>query len=230
VVRNDTSAVLRAGTDSEVGVGLVCGAGVNCVGVGPGGRRVGFPALGDISGDWGGGRTIGLAALAAAVRAQDGRGGPTLLRDLVPRHFGFAQPSSLVRALYVGRLDEDRLLELPPVVFAAAEQGDPIAASIVDQQADELVVMAAAILRRLRMTRAAVDVVLGGGILASGYPRLIDRIGDGLAEVAPRARLVRLCTAPVAGAALLGLDELGVAPSVDVRRAVDEAIRRQESR
>ena len=62
-VANDTYAVLRAGTDDGWGVGLVCGAGINCVAVAPDGREVRFPALGEITGDWGGGRDVGMSAL-----------------------------------------------------------------------------------------------------------------------------------------------------------------------
>ena len=56
-VANDTFAVLRAGTESGWGVAIVCGAGINCVGVAPDGRHVRFAALGELSGDWGGGTT-----------------------------------------------------------------------------------------------------------------------------------------------------------------------------
>ena len=51
--------MLRTGTDRGFGVAVVCGAGINCVGIGPDGRQVRFPALGRITGDWGGG--LGLA-------------------------------------------------------------------------------------------------------------------------------------------------------------------------
>ena len=54
-VANDTFALLRAGTDEPRGVAVVCGAGINCVGLLPDGRTARFPALGHISGDWGGG-------------------------------------------------------------------------------------------------------------------------------------------------------------------------------
>jgi N-acetylglucosamine kinase-like BadF-type ATPase len=54
-VGNDTFAVLRAGTERGWGVAITCGAGINCVGVAPDGRQVRFPALGSITGDWGGG-------------------------------------------------------------------------------------------------------------------------------------------------------------------------------
>jgi N-acetylglucosamine kinase-like BadF-type ATPase len=230
VVRNDAFAMLRAGTDNEVGVALVCGAGVNCVGRGPGGRTVRFPALGEISGDWGGGYDVGMAALAAAVRAADGRGPRTSLASLVPRHFGIARPAGLVRAIYTGRIAVDRVMELPEIVFAAADDGDAAALSIVDRQSAELVAMAGAMLRRLRVTRDEVDVVLGGGILTSGYARLLDGVRAGVLATAPRARLIELTTAPVTGAALLGLDELGVAPTVDLRVRLREALRTEEAR
>ena len=55
MVDNDTFAVLRAGTERGWGVAVVCGAGINCVGVSPDGRHARFPALGTITGDWGGG-------------------------------------------------------------------------------------------------------------------------------------------------------------------------------
>jgi N-acetylglucosamine kinase-like BadF-type ATPase len=230
VVRNDVFAMLRAGTDREVGIALVCGAGVNCVGRGHHGRTVRFPALGDISGDWGGGYDIGMAALAAAVRAADGRGPRTALAELVPGHFGVARPETLVRAIYAGTIGQDRMIELPPLVFAAVDDGDAVAATIVDRQATELVAMAAATLRRLRLTRTDVEVVLGGGILTSGYPRLLDQVSDGIVAVASHARLLPLRTAPVAGAALLAMDELNLVPTIDVRVAIGDAVNRDGMR
>ncbi|MGG8407556.1 BadF/BadG/BcrA/BcrD ATPase family protein, partial [Streptomyces sp. 12297] len=73
-VRNDTFAILRAGVDEPRGVAVVCGAGINCVGMLPDGRTARFPALGKISGDWGGGGGLAEEALWFAARAADGRG------------------------------------------------------------------------------------------------------------------------------------------------------------
>src|SRR5205814_330338 len=86
-VGNDTLAVLRAGTEHGWGVAIVCGAGINCVGVAPDGRQAGFPALGWTTGDWGGGYDVGLAAVVAAARSEDGRGAETTLERAVPGHF-----------------------------------------------------------------------------------------------------------------------------------------------
>jgi N-acetylglucosamine kinase-like BadF-type ATPase len=230
VVCNDALAILEAGTDSVAGVAVVCGAGTNCFGRAADGRTVRFPALGPISGDWGGGYDIGLSAVSAAVRAQDGRGPRTSLADVVPRYFGVAKPSALVFAIHTGRIDEHRMVELPAVVFAAADDGDGVAAAIVERQADELVAMAGAALRRLRLTRSAVDVVLGGGVLTSGYRPLVDRVVEGIGAIAPRARPVELDAAPVTGAALMGLSELQLTPAADVRLAVNEALHHEEWR
>ena len=74
LLRNDTFAALRAGTDRGWGVVVICGQGVNAAGVAPDGRTARLEALGDISGDWGGATDVGWQGLAAAVRARDGRG------------------------------------------------------------------------------------------------------------------------------------------------------------
>lgn len=42
-VRNDTFAILRAGITEPRGVAVVCGAGINCVGMRPDGRTARFP-------------------------------------------------------------------------------------------------------------------------------------------------------------------------------------------
>src|SRR4029453_6405098 len=81
-------AVLRAGSEHAWGVGVVLGAGINCVGVAPDGREVRFPALGELWGDWGGGRDVGRAAVGAALRGEDGRGPRTSLTRVVAGHFG----------------------------------------------------------------------------------------------------------------------------------------------
>lgn len=217
VLRNDTFAVLRAGTERDWGVGVVCGSGTNCSGVSPDGREFRFPAVGGISGDWGGGYEIGRAAVWYALRAQDGRGERTSLATLVPAHFGMKRPRQVMEALYFGRLGEDRLVELPPVVFGAACQGDPVARSIVDRQADEVVAMAGTAIRKLRMTDLDVDVVLGGGIFHNEDQAFFARIRDGLRRVAPSVSVRVLTVPPVLGAALLGLDRIGAARAAKAR-------------
>src|SRR5215213_6450548 len=93
LLHNDVFAVLRAGCRRAWGVGVVLGAGINCVGVAPDGREVRFAAIGELSGDWGGGRDVGVAAVGAALRGEDCRGPRTTLTRLLPDWFGL--PSAL---------------------------------------------------------------------------------------------------------------------------------------
>ena len=217
MVRNDTFAVLRAGTDRRWGVGVVCGYGTNCSAVAPDGRITRFPAVGEISGDWGGGADIGRMAAWFAVRAEDGRGPATHLRASVPAHFGFKRPRQLLEAIYFDRLEPGRLVELAPLVFKEAAGGDAVARDIVDRQADEIVLMAGTAIRRLRMAKLDVHVVLGGGVFRTLDTAFFERIQEGLGGVAPAAAIKVLTAPPVIGAALLGLDHLEAGPAAHAR-------------
>jgi N-acetylglucosamine kinase-like BadF-type ATPase len=217
LLHNDVFAVLRAGSERPWGVGVVLGAGINCVGVAPDGREVRFPALGELSGDWGGGRDVGMAAVGAALRGEDGRGPRTSLTRVVPGHFGLGSALAVVEAMFQGRVDPRRALELVPLVFAEAEAGDPAAAAIVDRQVAEVVAMAGAAIGRLGLAGTDVEVACGGGLFAGCGPVFLERIGAGIRQLAPRARLTQVTAPPVLGAALLGLDRLGAPPGAAER-------------
>jgi N-acetylglucosamine kinase-like BadF-type ATPase len=210
-VRNDALAALRAGAPSGWGVVVICGSGVNAVGVGPDGRESRLAGIGDLSGDWGGGYGLGQEALAAAVRSRDGRGSPTSLAVIVPRTLGKRRPIDVTRAMYDGKMSLRRLEELAPVVFGAAADGDEVARGIVDRLADELAVMAIAIARRLRVASRDVDVVLTGGVFRTEEPGFYARLEERLCASVPHGRTRRLTERPVLGASLLGLDALGAA-------------------
>ncbi|MXM61901.1 ATPase [Streptomyces sp. HUCO-GS316] len=216
-VRNDTFAILRAGVTEPRGVAVVCGAGINCVGMHPDGRTARFPALGRISGDWGGGWGLAEEALWHAARAEDGRGGPTALARTLPAHFGHDSMYALIEAMHLDRVEHARRHELTPVLFATAADGDPVARAIVDRLADEVAAMATVALARLDLLEEETPVLLGGGVLAARHPQLDDRIREVLAVRAPKA-VPRVVTArPVLGAALLGLDRVGAGPEVHAR-------------
>ncbi|MGC9538111.1 N-acetylglucosamine kinase [Streptomyces sp. UG1] len=216
-VRNDTFAILRAGVTEPRGVAVVCGAGINCVGMRPDGRRARFPALGRISGDWGGGWGLAEEALWHAARAEDGRGEPTALARTLPAHFGLPTMYALIEALHLGHVEEIRRHELTPVLFTTAEAGDPVARAIVDRLADEVVTMATVALSRLEMLEQETPVLLGGGVLAARHPQLTDGIRDLLAARAPKAVARVVAASPVLGAALLGLDRVGAEAEVHER-------------
>ena len=83
----------------------------------------------------------------------------------------------------------------------------------MNRQADEIVTMAGASIRRLRMTKLDVEVVLGGGIFRNRDPSFFERIREGLLRIAPASSIVPLGAPPVVGAALIGLDLVGARPA-----------------
>ncbi len=216
IVRNDTFAVLRAGSEHGWGVGVVCGTGLNCVGVGPDGTTVRFPALGELSGDFTpGGAWLSVRGLGLALRAADGRGEPTALSEDVPAHLGLPSPEAVLEASYTGTLPFDRLMGLAEVVLAAAAAGDRPAAGAVDQLAAEVALMVTATVDRLGVTgpepSIPLEVVTGGGLFEDR--RFSELVLGLLRRRVPTALLRPLAgRPPVLGAALLGLDAVGAGP------------------
>jgi N-acetylglucosamine kinase-like BadF-type ATPase len=220
-VTNDVFALLRSGTRARAAVTVVCGAGMNCVGVAPDGSVVRFLALGTFTGDWGGGGTLGTQAMFFAMRDEDGRGSPTALSAAVPAHFGYATTAEVAEALHLGEIDGHRLHELVPVLFAAASAGDEVALSVVRRQADEVIAFAMAALTRLDLLGTDTEIVLGGGVLAAREPVLLDPILAALASSAPHTRVTIPRITPIVGSVLLGLEHLAggtpVAPDAERR-------------
>ncbi|TDO66591.1 N-acetylglucosamine kinase-like BadF-type ATPase [Kribbella sp. VKM Ac-2571] len=216
-VTNDTFALLRSGVDEPRGVAVVCGAGINCSGMLPDGRTARFPALGKLTGDWGGGAQLAEEAFWSASRADDGRGPATALLTALPLHYGMASLAAVIEAFHFGELPADRQLEAAPVLFQVAAAGDVVALGIIQQQAEEIVAMASSALRRLDLLGERVTVVLGGGVLTAGHSILLDRVTKLLADVAPKAIPRVVDVPPVVGAALLGLDHTAAGASAQER-------------
>jgi N-acetylglucosamine kinase-like BadF-type ATPase len=147
-----------------------------------------------------------------------------VLERSVPEHFGLASPLDVARAIFLQRMPDTRLEELAPVVLGAST-GDAVAAAIVDRLADEISAFACATIDRLGLTGEEFEVVLGGGLVRRSPARLLETVRGRVADVAPRAHALIADAPPIAGAALLALDDLGSSPEVkaQLRRALIEA-------
>jgi len=171
--------------------GAVVAAGTGAVAVGTdargGWRKV--DGWGHLLGDEGGGAWIGRAGLAAALRHLDGRpGGSAALLDALNRRFG--TPAELVQELYT-RADRASLLaRFVPDVAAAAADGDPQAAAILDRAGTLLAETALAAL-----PPDAPRVVSYAGSLIPSVPRLREAFArrlaaDGVDQPPPRGPAV----------------------------------------
>ena len=225
VVGNDMTALLRSGASGAVGVAVVCGAGINCIGVGADGRQVRFPALGPLTGDWGGGHSLAKEAMFLACRGEDGRGSHTALSAAIAEHFDTPTAVAAGIALNMNRIPYARVHEVVPLLFQIAARGDQVAVDLVRKQAAEVVAMAKVAILGLELADRDCEVVLGGGVLAARDPLLMADVAAGLVEVCPAVRIVMPTQPPVVGAALLGIADLEGAPAW--QRPLDEASIRQ---
>ncbi|MDT5036704.1 MAG: hypothetical protein QOE03_1889 [Micromonosporaceae bacterium] len=223
-VDNDTFAMLRAGTAMPDAVAIGCGAGTNCVARAADGRTARFPALGEISGDWGGGHHLAQLALWHAARGEDGRGTPTALSAAVARHFKRPTVASVSGGLHLGEIMTERVYELSPVLFAVAAAGDDVASAVVSRQVDEVLAMHRVTADKLHLRAAPHAVVLGGGVLRARHPQLHEPVIAGILTYAPPATITVLTDPPVVGAALLALDALGAGAAAGA--ALRAALRR----
>ena len=85
--------------------------------------------------------------------------------------------------------------------------------TVVSRLADEISVMSITAMRRLGLTGLATPVVLGGGVITARNPLLMSSITGQLAAAAPAAEVRVIDVPPVAGAALLGLDQVHAPPA-----------------
>jgi N-acetylglucosamine kinase-like BadF-type ATPase len=144
--------------------------------------------------------------VSAAARSEDGRGPRTALEALVPAHFELDTPTELAEAIHRGRIPQRRVVELAPVVLAAAAD-DAVAAEIVARLEDEIATMALTAIRRLDLD-GPIEVLLGGGLVRAAGQTLVDAVAGALAADGTLVDVRACALPPIAGAALLGLDRL----------------------
>jgi N-acetylglucosamine kinase-like BadF-type ATPase len=157
-------------------------------------------------GDEGSGYWIGREALAAVMRAADGRGPATQLTADILAHFEVGDVSRLPRIVYDRDQPRTAVAALGPLVQRVSDQGDAVATGILERAAEELVLAAGSVTTRLQMRGDAFAFVLAGSIFRV-VPWLTSELSRRLVEVAPRASVERLEREPAMGAVQLALAE-----------------------
>lgn len=206
MVKNDSFGGLRAGTREPYGMVLAVGTGMNAAVITPEGQEWAFGYYET----FGGASTLMQHAFEAALRAEDGRGQPTLLTRLVLDRLGFHTVEAMLRAYILHQIERRHLFTIAPLVFEAALAGDAVAADILIRQGQGLAEYVTAMARRFHMQPLAFDVVLAGSVFKGDGPLLVDTITQQIHQVAPRARIVRARFEPVVGSVLLAYDALDI--------------------
>lgn len=205
-VKNDSFVSLRAGTSQPYGVVVAAGTGVNAAAIAPDGREWAFGYYVD----GGGGGYLGGEAMRAVLRADDGRGQPTILTTAVLNQLGYPTAEAMLRARVAKEIGWEQISALCPLVFAAAEAGDEVARAVLIKEGEILAEYAAALIRRFEMQELEFDVVLNGGVFKGQGSLLIQTVAQAIQRVAPRVHIVRARYEPAVGGLLLAYDALGL--------------------
>jgi N-acetylglucosamine kinase-like BadF-type ATPase len=224
LIKNDTFAALRTGITRSWGVAVICGTGFNAAARAPDGREYVLPGLGFISGDWGGGWSLGQEMIRLVMRAWDGRGEPTRLTGLVLDALQQPSEETLIENLYFEKINPRQLIKLVPLIFQAAVAGDKPASDLIKRMGVEVAVTAKALIRRFDMQDLDVEVVLAGGVFKGKGPLLIDTVREEIHKEVPLAQIRRLNYEPVLGAALLGMEADGVEVDRQVWQLIHESL------
>ncbi|HZP49170.1 MAG TPA: BadF/BadG/BcrA/BcrD ATPase family protein [Vicinamibacterales bacterium] len=206
LVVNDALIALVAGARDAPGIVVIAGTGSIVYGRNAAGEAARAGGWGHMIGDEGSGYWIGKEALAAVMRAADGRGPSTELSGEILRHFGVDDVSRLPRLVYDREAPRVAVAELGPLVQRIAAAGDAVATRILERAAEELVLAAGSVASRLEMRGDSFTFFLSGGAFRV-VPRLFDDLERRLVEVAPRSQVQPLDVEPAVGAVWLALAE-----------------------
>lgn len=167
-VGGDADATFHDAFPSGPGILLLSGTGSIALGRGADGSRVRVGGWGSHLGDEGSGYRIGMSALRALARGEDGRGVSTALRDPVLEALGLAGPAALIK--WVATTEKADVASLVPLICEVAEAGDQAATTVIGEAVDALVGHVRTLVRRLEPWPDTPEVAFAGGLLEKGRP------------------------------------------------------------
>jgi N-acetylglucosamine kinase-like BadF-type ATPase len=211
---SDAASALAGGTGCRPGVVVIAGTGSIAYGENRLGETARAGGWGWRLGDEGSGYTIGLKAIMAALRAQDGRGPETVLKQKIVSHLALGSIEDIIDWVYEPGREPRDIAYLVPLVREAEAEGDEAAALVLAEAGAELGFVANAVIRRLGMS-GEFPVSLNGGVFKqpSGYIIAFEEV---VRREAPECALITPRMPPLLGSGLLALRSLGV--------TIDEAL------
>jgi len=185
IIHNDISTTHAANFRGMAGIILHAGTGAFAFGMDPKGRSMRTGGWGYLLGDEGAGFGIGLAGIRAAIRACEGTGEDTALKEELLPAMGTRRLDQLKSVVYNRSFQRKQIADFSRAVFDRAEQGDPVARGIVAQGVRDMVNLITPIVENLDF--ASFPVVLTGALYGrvNSYfectkEAIVERYGQGV--------------------------------------------------
>ena len=195
-VVSDAHIALEGAFPNSAGCILIAGTGSILFGKDEKGtiHRVG--GFGRLIGDEGSGYSIGRKALNAVSKASDGRGEETMISELIDAKMNHNTSKNIINKVYNEKLD---VASVAKIVIQAAEEGDPIAEDILDEEADELVLHIRSLIDKLQTNN--LNVAFSGSLI-DNKNYYSDLLKNKIKSTLPNIKVVKPANPPVSGAIL----------------------------
>jgi len=211
LVTTDAVTALAGATRTGQGIVTIAGTGSIAFGRNAAGCVARAGGWGYVFGDEGGAFDIVRQATCAALRAEEGWGPPTSLRDALIEATGSASANEMLHRFYGDQWPRSRVAALAPLVDRAAADGDGVALRIMDGAAIQLAMLAGAVRGQLWQPGEPADVAYVGGVFRSGVLREKFRL---LVEMEPAVRCAPPLHGPGRGALLEAYRQAGLNPQL----------------
>jgi N-acetylglucosamine kinase-like BadF-type ATPase len=190
-------------TGQPAAIVLVAGTGSSAIGRDAQGHIARVGGHGPLLSDQGSAYDVGRLAVAAAVRERDRTGSDTAIGAEILRLLKF---SSWTELRDRARASADEVFpRVFPVIAQAAESGDAYSQTLLRYAAQEITVLADALVDRLKLRDSAIYIAKTGGMIANS--KFFDaQLDVQLREIAPHATIGLLPISPAEAAARLALE------------------------
>lgn len=207
VLDSDVITSHAANFKGRPGIILHAGTGDFAYGVDRDGGTLRVGGWGYLLGDEGSGFGLGLSGIRAALRAMEGAGPDTSLKEELLGFFGIADLVELKPVVYSAAFQRRQIAEFAPRVVRHARGGDAVAGRLFEEAAGRMAGLVAPILDRLRFQRA--DLALTGALFLRNPSFYEATRGLLVSRHGPRLRVRRGLGSSLEGAVWLGRRALG---------------------
>ena len=150
---------------------------------------------------------IGQRAVEAVLRAEEMLSPETSLREKVLAYFGMDSVTNLLAAYKRKKCDRSPK-GLTPLVFREASEGDAVSRKILFELADDMLLYAAAAVKKYRLHGAQTAVILAGGVFRNEYPEFYSYIREKIGEICPGAEVIGTGNELADGAYHIGMEKV----------------------
>ena len=206
-VTHDGLIALSGATAGEAGLIAIAGTGSIAFGRNASGQTARAGGWGYMFGDEGSGFYITRQALRAALRSEEGWGPETSLRRVLLQAGGARDVDELLHRFYTPEFPRPRIAALAKLVDEAAENGDAAAQNILNEAAQQLAIIAAAVRGQLFKSGDTARVSYIGSVFRSRI--LLERFRM-LVEMEEGNRVSAPAYGPAAGALLEAYQAVGI--------------------